>query len=166
MNDDPIARLRAADPLQAELPAPLERMPAPERRPARRWRDSMLVAANLVLLVTVLLHAVDHTVIQERGIGALSFEVMLGGFLITAVSVGSLAVALRGNRRASLVALVAGPWVAAAVIVGHFVPHWGEFSDPYADAGVEVVSYVLAFAVVAAGLALATIAAPAWRASR
>jgi hypothetical protein len=166
MTDDPIERLRSADPLRGELPSPLEQMPELERAPARRWRDSVLVAANLVLLATVLLHAVDHTLIQERGVGGLTFEVMLGGFAITAVSALSLAVAVRQDRRAPLVALLAGPWVAAAVIIGHFIPHWSEFSDPYRDAGVESVSYVLALTVVAAGLLLGAVAAPSWRASR
>ena len=166
MSDDPIARLRAADPLQQQLPPALERMPPLDRRPARRWRDAALMAANLLLLATVLMHAVDHTVIQDRGVGGLSFEVMLGGFLITAVAAWSLAVALRGDRRAPLVALFVGPWVAAAIIVGHFIPHWSEFSDPYKDAHVQTVSYVLALAVVVAGVALGAVAAPTWRATR
>ena len=163
MSDDPIARLRAADPLHGELPPTLEPMPALERAPARRWRHTLLVAANLVLLATVLLHAADHTWIQERGIGGLSFEVMLGGFGITAVSAMSLAIALWDERRAPLVGLIVGPWVAAAVVVGHFIPHWSEFSDPYNDAHVKTVSYVFALDVVAAGLALAAAAAPSWR---
>ena len=96
----------------------------------------------------------------------ISFEVALGGVWITAVSALSLVFAVRRDRRAPLVALLAGPWVAAAVIVGHFIPYWGEWSDPYKDAGLETISYVLALAVVAAGMALAAAAAPAWRASR
>jgi hypothetical protein len=160
MSDDRhLDRLRAADPLQGELPPPLERMPALDRRPtpASRW-DTALVAANLVLLAAVLAHGVDHAVIQERGVGSLSFEVMLGGASITVVSVVSLLVALRGDGRAPLVALLAGPWVATAVIVGHFIPHWSEFSDPYADADLGAISYVLAIASAAAGVALAAVA--------
>jgi len=160
MTDDPLARLRAADPLRGELPAPLEGRPPLDRAPAapRRWRDSALMVANLVLLATVLLHGVDHALIQERGVRALSFEVMLGGISIVAVAALSLAVTLRGDRRAPLVALLAGPWVAAGVIVGHFIPYWGEFSDPYKDAGLEAVSYALALATAAAGVAVAGVA--------
>ena len=160
MSADPLDRLRAADPLGGELPAALERMPSPDREPAsvrRRW-DGVLVIANVVLLAAVLLHGVDHAVIQERGIEGVSFEVLLGGFMITAVALFSLGVALRRDRRASLVALLAGPWIAAAIIVGHFIPYWGEFSDPYKDAGLEPISYVLAAAAAAAGLALAVVA--------
>ena len=88
----------------------------------------------------------------------LRFEVLLGGFMIAAVALFSLTVALRRDRRASLIALLAGPWIAAAIIVGHFIPYWGEFSDPYKDAGLEPISSVLAAAAVAAGLALAGVA--------
>jgi len=160
MTDDPLARLRDADPLRGQLPAPLERIPPLDRAgaPARRWRDSALVVANLVLLATVLLHSIDHAVIQERGVGALSFEVMLGGISIVAAAALSLAATLRGDRRAPLIALLVGPWVAAGVIIGHFIPYWGEFSDPYKDAGVEAVSYVLAAATAAAGVAVAAAA--------
>lgn len=160
MTDDPLASLRAADPLRGELPAPLEPMPPldRERAPARRRRDTALVVANLVLLATVLLHGVDHALIQERGVRALSFEVTLGGMSITAAAALSLAVTLRGDRRAPLVALLAGPWVATGIIVGHFIPYWGEFSDPYEDAGLEAVSYVVALVTAAAGVAVAAVA--------
>ena len=159
MSDDQLDRLRAADPLRGELPAALERMPERGRAPDRtRLSATALVVANLVLLATVLLHGVDHALVQERGVGALSFEVMLGGVSITAVSAASLWVALRGDRRAPLVALLAGPWVAAAVIVGHFIPHWSEFSDPYKDADLEAISYVLALASAGAGVGLAAVA--------
>jgi hypothetical protein len=160
MSDDALARLRAADPLRGELPPPLERIPRSDEAPAsRRWRDSALIVANLVLLATVLLHGVDHALIQERGVRALSFEVVLGGIAILAVAAFSLAVTLRGDRRATLVALLAGPWVATAIIVGHFIPYWGEFSDPYEEAGLESVSYVVALATAAAGVGVAAVAA-------
>ena len=159
MSDDPLDRRRAAEPLGGEPPGPLERMPAVADRRARgRGRNVVLGAANLVLLATVLLHGVDHALIQERGVRALSFEVMLGGVSITAAAAFSLGATWRRDRRAPLVALLAGPWVAAAVIVGHFIPYWGEFSDPYEDAGVGAVSYVLALATAAAGVALAAVA--------
>lgn len=158
MSDEQLDRLRAADPLQGELPAALERVPVLDRLPerTRRW-DIALMVANLALLAAVIAHGVDHALIQDRGVGALSFEVMLGGASITAVSAMSLLVALRGHRRAPLVALLAGPWVAAAVIVGHFIPHWSEFSDPYKDADLDAISYVLALATAAAGVALAAV---------
>jgi hypothetical protein len=160
MTDDPLARLRAADPLRGELPAPLGRMPSFDKAPSgrRRWRDSALMVGNLALLATVLLHGMDHALIQERGVRGLSFEVMLGGIAITAAAALSLGFALRGDRRARFVALLVGPWVAAAVVVGHFLPYWGEFSDPYKEAGLGTISYVLALATVAAGVALGAVA--------
>jgi hypothetical protein len=152
VSGDPLRRLRAADPLRGELPTPLARMPA---RPARRRRTSTLTVANLVLLATVLFHAVDHTLIQPRGIGPLSFEVMVGGMAITATAAMSLAIAMRGDRRAPLVALLSGPWVAIAVFLGHFMGHLaGPFSDPYSDAHLATISYAGAIAVVVAGVVL------------
>jgi hypothetical protein len=158
VNSDPLARLRAADPLRGELPAKLACMPELPGEPGRRAPERLLVMANAVLLAVVLLHSLDHT-LQDRGIGALSFEVMLGGFSIAAIAVLSLVVAWRHHGQASLVALVAGPWVAVLVVAGHFVPYWSEFSDPYADAGLGPVSYAVAAATAAAGIAVGAIAA-------
>ena len=159
MTGDALARLRAADPLQGELPAALERMPAralPEPdEPLRRSRA--LTIANVLLLATVLFHAADHGLIQDRSLNALSFEVTLGGIAITATAALSLAAALRRDRRAPVYAVFSGPWIAALIVLGHFVGHWGEFSDRYADADVGAISYAGAFAVVGAGIALGAV---------
>ena len=160
MTRDPIERLRAADPLSGELPAALAGRP--RVAPVPRRRAAPLVAANVALLVTVLLHGLDHT-LQERGITGVSFEVTLGGAAILAASLLSLRAALRAEPRAPLYALVAGPWIAFVIVVGHFVPDWGEFSDSYADAGVGLVSYLAAGAVAVAGLAVAAAALRTYR---
>ena len=156
MTGDAIARLRAADPLHGELPAALERMPArPRSEPHVLRRGSRaLTIANILLLATVLFHAADHAFIQERGVGALSFEVMFGGVVITATAALSLTAALLRDRRAALYAVLSGPWIAVAVALGHFIGHWGEFSDRYADADLGAISYAGAFAVIGAGVAL------------
>ena len=161
MNNDPIARLRAADPLHGELPAALERMPAPEdpERDATPRGITALTIANILLLAAVLFHGVDHAFIQERGVGALSFEVMLGGIVITATAAVSLAAALRRDHRAALYGLFSGPWIAVLVVAGHFAGHWGELSDPYAAADLGAISYAGALAVVGAGVALGAVAA-------
>lgn len=168
MTDDPIARLRAADPLQGELPAALERMPGrPLSEPQEPLRGSTaLTIANVLLLVAVLVHNADHGLIQERGLSSVSFEVALGGIAITAVAALSLAAALRRDRRAALFAVISGPWIAVLIVFGHFVGHWGEFSDRYADADVGAISYAAAFAVVGAGVALGAVGALAGLRSR
>ena len=168
MTGDPIARLRAADPLHGELPPALERMPArPRSESHERPRESTaLTIANVLLLAAVLFHSVDHAFIQERGVGALSFEVMLGGIAISATTALSLAAALRHDRRAALLAVLSGPWIAVAVVLGHFVGHWGEFSDRYADFDVGAISYAGALAVVVAGVALGAVGALAGLRSR
>jgi hypothetical protein len=161
VSTDAIMRLRAADPLHGELPPALERMPArPRLEPQELRRGSRaLTIANLLLLATVLFHAVDHAFIQDRGVGALSFEVMSGGVAITATAALSLAAALRRDRRAALFALFSGPWIAVAVALGHFIGHWGEFSDRYSDAHLGAISYAGALAVVGAGVVLGAVGA-------
>ena len=161
MSDDPIQRLRAADPLRGELPAALERMPRPPlwERHERRRGSRALTIANFLLLAAVLFHGVDHAFIQERGVSPLSFVVMLGGVAITVTAALSLAAALRRDRRAALYAVLSGPWIAVAVVLGHFAGHWGEFSDPYAAAGLGAISYAGAFAVIGAGVALGAVGA-------
>lgn len=165
MSGDPISRLRAADPLRGELPPPLERIPAGAPSRSRRG-SSALTIANVVLLSAVLFHAVDHGLIQDRGVGAVSFEVTLGGMAITAVAALSLLAALRRDRRAALVAVLSGPWIAGVVLLGHFVGHWGEFSDRYADADLGAISYAGALAVIAAGVGLGAVGAVAGLRSR
>ena len=168
MTDDAIARLRAADPLHGELPPALERMPARplSKRHAPRRGSTALTSASVLLLITVLLHGFDHAFIQERGVSSLSFEVMLGGVVITATAALSLAAALRHDRRAALYAVLSGPWIAVTVVLGHFVGHWGEFSDRYTDFDLGAISYAAAFAVVVAGIALGAVGALASLRSR
>ena len=161
MTDDPIARLRAADPLRGELPAALERMPAraaPGPDGAPRGSRALTIA-NVLLLSAVTFHSLDHAFIQDRGMSGVSFEVTLGGMAITAVTLLSFVAALRRDRRAALLAALSGPWIAVLIVVGHFVGHWGEFSDPYSAADVGPISYAGAVAVVVAGAALGAVGA-------
>ncbi len=156
MSGDPITRLRAADPLRGELPPALRQMPARLRAAPQesvRARTALTIA-NVLLLAAVLFHGLDHAFIQERGVDALSAEVLISGFAITAAAALSLAATLRRDRRAALYAVLSGPYIAAAVVAGHFVGHWGEFSDPYAAADLGTISYAGAIAVVVAGVAV------------
>ena len=161
MSDDPIRRLRAADPLHGELPEALGQMPArpvPEPHRSRRGSRALMIA-NVLLLAAVVFHSLDHAFIQGRGMSGVSFEVTLGGVAITAATLLSFLAALRRDRRAALLAALSGPWIAVLVVVGHFVGHWGEFSDPYSAADVGAISYAGAIAVVAAGVALGAVGA-------
>ena len=121
--------------------------------PARR-----LVVANAVLALAVALHGVDHLT-QARGLDALSPEVKLGGYVIFALTTASVVLAWRRHPRAAPVALGVGAWVACGVTVSHFAPGWSAFSDPYADAGLPLVSWLAAGFEAAAGAALAVTAA-------
>jgi hypothetical protein len=158
MSGDPIARLRAADPLGGELPPALPRMPEP--RAAHRRRP--LVLANAALAVAVAAHAVDHG-LQEGGYGRLTTEVFGGGLAMGLFAAVSLLLAVRAHRRAPLVSAAGGAWIAVAVSAAHFLPHWGAFSDSYPDLGLGVVSYLAAGAVVVAGVAMVATGSTALR---
>ena len=149
---DPLARLRAADPLAGELPAALSGPPAlPRRRRSRRT----LVWANVALLLAVAAHGVDHAFRQPGGLEALTAEVFGGGIAMGLATAGSLALAVLAHRLAAAVAVTAGPWIAVAVVASHFLPHWSAFSDSYAEVGADALSYAFAVLVVLAALAVA-----------
>ena len=119
--------------------------------PARR-----LVIANAVLAGAVLLHGIDHS-LQSRGVGALTTEVRVGGFVIAALAALSIVLAVRRSPRAAAVAVGVGAWVAFGVTISHFVPHWSAFSDPYMEIDLSAVSWLAAAIEAVAGIALAAV---------
>ena len=115
------------------------------------------LAASAALLAGVALHGVDHA-LQERGIGALTTEVLVGGLVNATLAVIAFVFAMRDHPRAPAVAAGVGAYLVVGVSAAHFAPHWSAFSDPYKDADLEAISYVLALATAAAGVALAAVA--------
>ena len=121
---------------------------------ARRPGNHLLLVASAALLGTVAAHGVDHA-LQERGVGALTTEVFLGGLVNAALAVIVFVLALRDHPRAPAVAAGVGAYLAAGVTAAHFAPHWSAFSDPYGDLDLGFVSWAAAFAEVAAAAVLA-----------
>ncbi len=121
-----------------------------------------LALANLLLVAAVLLHGVDHAR-QDRGLQALSTEVVVGGGVIGLLAATSLAFALRDDPRAPVVSAAVGAWIALAVTSSHFAPHWSAFSDPYAGLGLGAVSWAAALLEVAAALVVAAVGVRALR---
>jgi hypothetical protein len=119
----------------------------------------MLVVASAGLLAGVALHGADHA-LQERGVGALTTEVFVGGLVNAALAVIAFAFALRAHPSAPAVAAFVGAYLVVGVSAAHFAPHWSAFSDPYADLNLGLVSWAAAVAevVAAAGLAAVGIA--------
>jgi hypothetical protein len=165
MTDDVLARLRAADPLQGQLPPALQRRPELPRRREERPRLALLVT-NLALVALVALHGVDHSVIQDRGMGALTTEVVAGGFAMGAASLASMFATARGWGWAPVLSLFSGPWIAVAAFAAHFLPHWSAFSDPYVGNGFSPLSWVIVSAIIVAGLAVGAAGVLAARTAR
>jgi hypothetical protein len=116
----------------------------------------VLLLASATLLGAVMLHGVDHA-LQERGVDALTTEVLAGGLANAALAVIVFVLALRGHQRAPVVAAGVGAYLAAGVSVAHFAPHWSAFSDPYADLDLGFASWAAAFAEVGAAAAVALV---------
>lgn len=122
----------------------------------QRAGSRMLVAASAALVASVVVHGVDHA-LQERGIGALTYEVRIGGFANAALAAIAFVLALRGNLRAPGVAAAVGAYLAVNVTAAHFLPHWSALSDPYADADLGFVSWAAAAAEAGAAAILAIV---------
>ena len=116
----------------------------------------MLLAASAALLFAVGLHGVDHS-LQERGVGALTTEVFVGGAVNAALAVLVLVLALRAHPRAPLVAAVVGAYLTLGVTAAHFAPHWSALSDPYAELDLGVLSWAAAAFEVACAAGLAAV---------
>jgi hypothetical protein len=123
---------------------------------ATRIRYDGLIVANVAFGVAMLLHNVDH-VEQERGIGALSTEVLVSGSLFAVLALIGLVLTLRGDRLAPLAATGIGFLTAIGVTLGHVVPHWSSFSDPYSDAHLGAYSWAVMIAEIVTGFVLGVV---------
>jgi hypothetical protein len=130
-------------------------------------RDRTLLVANVVFLVAMGLHGLDH---QLRGTGDLTTEVMVGGAVLAAMALATLPLTLTGHPRAPMAAAVVGLWTVVAVSASHLAPHWSAFSDPYPDKSLGFWSWAAMLSEVLAALAFGLVglwrllAAPAARA--
>lgn len=127
-------------------------------QPANR----LLLGASAALLAAVGLHVLDHS-LQERGVGALTTEVFVGGLINAALAVSAFVLVLRNHPRAPGVAAFVGVYLAVGVTAAHFAPHWSAFSDPYADLGLGFLSWAAAIAEVATAAMLAAVGFAALR---
>jgi hypothetical protein len=106
-------------------------------------RKDTLAKANAALLVAIGLHGADH-LSQERGIGALTTEVRVGGAIVAVLAVVSLVLAARDHPRAPSISAFAGFYIASGVLASHFAPHWSALSDPYEGLGLGALSWAAA----------------------
>jgi hypothetical protein len=121
-----------------------------------RAGNRMLLVASAALLAAVAWHGADHA-LQERGLGALTTEVLLGGAVNGALALIAFALAVRDHPRAPAAAAAVGGYLVVGVSAAHFAPHWSALSDPYADLDLGFVSWAAAVAEVGAAALLAVV---------
>ena len=110
-----------------------------------------LALAALAYLILTVIHDLDH-VRQGRG---LPLEVKVIGVVAIVSAIAVVVLSLRGHPFAPFAALVVGVGSVVGFVAVHLVPRWSAISDPYAEAGVDALSYGIVFATMAAGTYLA-----------
>ena len=105
---------------------------------------ALFVAANI-------LHSADHV---RTGLDRLTPEIMGAGTVLTIAAVVALVLALREDPRAPIVCTAVGVSGALGVAAAHIAPHWSALSDPYPDLGLDLLSWAVMLAEIAAGVVL------------
>jgi hypothetical protein len=113
-----------------------------------------LGAAATLFLAANIVHTLDHV---RQGIDRLAAEVLAGGTLLTLAAVLALVLALRRDPRAPVVCMGVGLAGALGVAASHLAPHWSALSDPYSGLGLDVLSWAVMLAEIAAALVLAVV---------
>src|SRR5690242_10395014 len=123
-------------------------------------RQDPLVIAAAVFVVANVLHTLDHL---RQGVGGLSPAILVGGTTLSLLAVVALVMALRGHPRAPAFCAVIGLSGAVGIASSHLAPHWSSLSDPYPDLSVDVLSWAVMLAEIAAALALGAVGLRALR---
>lgn len=138
-------------------------MTAPEQ-PARSARSTRTFRyAALAYAAGLTIHTLDHL---RRGTDAITPQVFWLGILGSIVAVSAIVAILAGHRRAPELAVFAGFSQAVGVILVHFGPPMGAFSDPLLGAGLGAGSTTAALLEVAGALAAGVIGARISRSRR
>lgn len=113
-----------------------------------------LVLSAAAVVAMTLLHDLDH-LRQGRD---LPLSLDLVGAAATSSSVVVLLWVHRGGVLGTRAAVVFGALTALGLVAVHVVPRWSSFSDPYSEAGVDVLSWVGLAALITAALILTIVA--------
>lgn len=115
-----------------------------------------LTTAAALFVGANVLHTLDHV---RQGFERITAEVLTAGSLLSVAAVLALVLVLRADRRAAAVCVAVGASAAVGVAAAHLAPHWSAFSDPYADQSLDVLSWVVMLAEIAAAALLAVVGA-------
>ena len=117
-----------------------------------------LVRANLLLVALLGLHTLDHAFWQPaRDLGV---ELTTSGLAGSVAALAVLALALGHHPLAAPAAVAVGFGTAIGFLAAHALPRWSAWSDPYPEAGVNALSWVLMLAPAAVALCLGVLG---WR---
>ena len=110
-----------------------------------------LIELDALLLALLALHGLDH---ELRHPVATPAVVSAVGTLEFALVLFALWLALRRHPSAQRATSVAGFVIAAAYAIIHLPPDWGALSQPYADIGVDALSWADLALTILVGLAV------------
>jgi hypothetical protein len=111
-----------------------------------------LTTAAAVFLAANVLHSLDHV---RQGVDRLTPEILAAGSLLSLGAVLALVLALRADRRAALICVAIGAGAVLGVSASHLASHWSAFSDPYSELSLDLLSWIVMLAEIAAALVLA-----------
>jgi hypothetical protein len=123
----------------------------------RALTGTPLGRAALLLVVTDVLHAIDHTR-QGRNLASEVYVAGVAGWIALALLLWLVA---RGHRLAAPYAAAVGLSVAVGFLAVHVAPHWSAVSDPYSRFDPDALSWALVVIPVLAALNLVAQAARA-----
>ena len=106
-----------------------------------------LLTASIAFVAANLIHTADHL---RQGVDGLTWEILAGGSVLTALAFVVLGLALRDSRHAPLFAAVVGIQGAVGIAAVHIAPHWSALSDSYSENGADVLSWIVMLAEVGA----------------
>ena len=117
---------------------------------------STLTKANLLVLGLLVLHTIDHAVVQDsRALPGSSSLVGAIGFALTA---GSTWLALQRSPFAPQVSVVVGALTAFGIVAVHLLPSWWTWvSDPYWEFSAGFLSWLSLIALLASSLYLTAV---------
>jgi hypothetical protein len=120
-------------------------------------RQDPLFVANSAFILAIVLHNTDHIFFQDRGVNALSTEVVVAGTMLAVAAFIGYGFTLARHPWAPMIATILGFGAAVSVTLGHVVPHWSAFSDPYSDLHLGVYSWTVMLAEIVTGFVLGAV---------
>jgi hypothetical protein len=112
----------------------------------------VLQFATIYFGAAFLFHNADHL---RRGIDSVTRHVAAGGTVLAVVAAAAIVLVIRRHRLAAPVAVVVGLTTVVLLVLSHWLPDWGVFSDSLPDGNGDAVTWAAASAETIGGLVFA-----------